>query len=408
MNLDMCERWLNRQHPEQLRRQNVMAPECYLSDEPQVFLLLLIDSVRPNPHICKPCKIRVLEGLVKGASADNVYWNTVPNIIFPGEVRPVEKRLEHRLSMFGITADNNWGLDLADDELVKYLEPEIRALTLFHPMWEPLASAASDVCEYGSPQPWTGDKLEFMAGSSYTLKDLTTGRDLSDLVHLVSRILSRKSGAAECGCPLYSVLQGSHPDDFTPLEWPLLVLDATRQLVDRSVRTAWDESGIKNPMSETYIVSRDPDADWVGDWNDKFSRHRGKMHLPSGRLDAAKEELTPADGREDALRLFLLNDFDHLFQEFTRSEKCKRFCEMQGRPFLSAANSDICQAQVESNLRFGDEVSIYNGIGSFPAWCVDTKQTLRHVMNSSARRFWENEDDGTLPMENPDMWVRYL
>ncbi|KAM7194471.1 hypothetical protein V8F20_007997, partial [Naviculisporaceae sp. PSN 640] len=245
----MHDGWLSSQHPDALRWRRVIAPECYLADEPQAYLVILLEAVRPNRSICDTCKARCLKALVKGASADNVYWNTKPHVTYPGEVLPVEKRLEARLDMMGINSSNNYGLDLSDAELMQFLEPASRRLVLYASASEPLASAANDLCEFsqsGRQDPWLGDKLEFMIMSSFIIDDLMFDRDPSELILLVGRILSRYEATntiPNCTCAIYTdALQGRNPDDISPLEWPQVVLSLARGFFEIDLISAWTKS----------------------------------------------------------------------------------------------------------------------------------------------------------------------
>ncbi|KAM7195389.1 hypothetical protein V8F33_006730, partial [Rhypophila sp. PSN 637] len=158
-----------------MRQHEVIAPECYLADNRQGYLVLLLQFVRPNKFICKPCKTQCLETFVRGASADNVYWNTVPEVIYPGFPKPAEERLQAKLEQLGINASNNWGLDLPYTQLSQHFEPSSQRITLFHEIWDAIANAANDLCAHAAEyreDVSIGDKLEFMAMSQFSIRDL--------------------------------------------------------------------------------------------------------------------------------------------------------------------------------------------------------------------------------------------
>lgn len=423
LNGDMNDGWLSRNHPEDLRWRRVIAPECYLADEPQAYLVILLEAVRPNRSICHGCKARCLEALVKGTSSDNVYWNTKPHVIYPGEPLPTSKRLEARLDMMGINKTNNYGLDLSDDDIMRFFEPAARRLVLYASLTEPLATAANDLCEFsqiGREDPWLGDKLEFMILSSFIIDDLVFGRDPCELILLVGRILSRyheATSAASCECAIYTdALYERTPDDISPLEWPQVVLSFARGFFEIDLINAWtssSSSGVtNNPLHAYYAV---PQTQWVSDWQSKFDRVNAEIARPS-RSDLPELEncsdpnYSRVAARDDALRLFLIGEFDRSWQSFQGTEQFQHLIGEVGPKRLEQMDWSIAEEEAQAEAEFvraGGSV-LYTGLGQLPTFAIEweRKETLRHGKNSANRRFWECEGDEADPMEDPSQWAR--
>ena len=402
------------EHPEVLRRSRTLAPECYIADEPQVYLLLLLDFVQPNKAICRVCKTLILESLVKSASDDNVYWNTIPDTRIQGGIRPTEQRLEARLAMMGINAANSWGLDLSYDDLYGFFEPVTRKLALNVSQWEMLVSAAGLLCDRGSGWMRTEqfrDRLEFMCAENYTVQDMANGRDLPEFIGRISRIISSDTssrghvpGEGECSCDIFSVLGGRHPDDISAIEWPAIVLTAVRPRVCNSILQSWDNSGIVNPLGNAYNVPEDMDSNWVRDWQKEFDMVR--ITWPT-RYAHAQGDVSPPDARDYAIRMFLYNELNCQWWEFSESDMT-RGSKRAAEWFARETEADINKQQYAHDVAFGLTDSLYCGIGQLPCFTQNTVDTLRHVMNPLSREYHQDEDDGTHPMDYPERWSRYV
>lgn len=402
------------EHPEILRWNRIIAPECYIADEPQVYLLLLLDFIQPNKAICHICKTRILESLVKAASEDDVYWNTIPDTRIQGGILPTEKRLEARLAMMGINAANSWGLDMSYDDLYNFFEPITRKLTLNLPQWELLVSAAGLLCNRGSGRARTEQfrhKLEFMCAEKYTMEDMSNGRDLAEFIGRISRIVgsdtaSRRHvpGEGECSCEIFSVLEGRHPDDISAIEWPAIVLTAIRPRVGPSILEIWSSSGFANPLGDEYKVPEDMDSNWVGDWQKEFDMVRITWPTRHAHLQV---DMSPANARDYAIRMFLYNELNPEWCGFSESDMA-RGIKRAGEWLIRETDVEISKLQDAHDVAFGLMGSLYCCIGQLPCFTQDTIDTLRHVMNPLSREYHQDEDDWTDPMDYPERWKRYV
>ncbi|KAK0703861.1 hypothetical protein B0T26DRAFT_681485 [Lasiosphaeria miniovina] len=142
------------------------------------------------------CKGRMLEALVKGASANGAGWTD-----------GVKDRLEDKLSRLGITAENKYGLMLPAKTL--NFDPNARHLAIDQPTWSSVA----------------------------------------DFVELHGWLLDRRQ-CDGCSCGIYNILGGVSLDVFSPLGWVDLVLKSARTHTNQEALDSW-EVPIRQPFSSS-------------------------------------------------------------------------------------------------------------------------------------------------------------
>ncbi|KAK3386223.1 hypothetical protein B0T20DRAFT_494009 [Sordaria brevicollis] len=262
----------------------------YLSDDPQSYLLLLKDYIRPSTDICKGCKTRCCESYIKTASSPGLAWGRLAP---DGRPRPEHTRLDSQLSALGITASNAYGLELPEAEIDKVFQPAVRRLTIDR-AWEEVYSCAVAMTAYRGParpdrydaernqhgvDPFClGKKMKVMCWPRFTGVDMVKARGgmIEWFVRGLGQCLSDGAGGylataaavgnssdqgekiekeqEGCTCPLFSCLQGRHPDTFTGFEWIDLVLSVARERIDPALLSAWcaaplfeEELGLASP-----------------------------------------------------------------------------------------------------------------------------------------------------------------
>ncbi|KAK3494152.1 uncharacterized protein B0T23DRAFT_452266 [Neurospora hispaniola] len=241
----------------------------YLSDDPQAYLLLLKDYIRPNPDICTLCKARCLDSFIKTASAPGLAWN---RLCPDGRLRPAHTRLDARLSALGITASNAFGLHLSEDEVDMVFQPAARRLTIDRG-WDDLVSAVMAMTAYrgrarpdqydaansqhGTDRYALGKKMRHMCCSRFTGYDLVRprGGQIEFWLFNLGQLLSEGAGIFlcsdtststtdeteekdSCTCPIFTPLSGRHPDTFTGFEWINLVLSVAQSRIAPDLRSA--------------------------------------------------------------------------------------------------------------------------------------------------------------------------
>ncbi|KAM7218357.1 hypothetical protein V8F06_006280 [Rhypophila decipiens] len=366
---DMWESRDDGRHPEIMRQQGVIAPECYLADERQGYLVLLLQFVRSNN----------------------------PRSHLPGLPQAGRSTLAIQARS---NASNNWGLDLPYTQLSRYFEPSAQRITLFHDIWDAIANAANDLCAYVAEYQEDisiGDKLEFMAMSEFSLHDLVHERNPKDLILLIGRILSRATNDnPDCTCRLLSELGPHHPDEISSLDWPEFVLAVAHPFFGEFFPAMWSEA-------VDHDQARNPLSDWY--------------RFPTMRIspDMQQFEYSSASAREDALGLFLLNDFTRLYGEFKTTNQFED-CLLKGEAMMRQCELNIAAQQELVNEEFvangGSELFCVSSDGhNMPVFTVTEEErnlTLRHRMNPPIRRYWECEDDGSDPMIFPERWARLV
>ncbi|EGZ72513.1 hypothetical protein NEUTE2DRAFT_64414, partial [Neurospora tetrasperma FGSC 2509] len=256
----------------------------YLSDDPQAYLLLLKDYVRPSPDICTLCKARCLESFIKTASAPGLAWNRLSP---DGRVRPAHTRLDAQLSALGITASNAFGLDLSEKEVDLIFQPATRRLTIDRD-WDDFVHAVVAMTAYrgrarpdrydafksqhGTDHYALGKKMELMCWSQFTSYDLVRPKggtiefwlfNLGQLLSGGAGVFLRSSSASPCTstadetetktekketkkdcctCPIFTPLSGRHPDTFTGFEWINFVLSVAHNRISPDLLSAWSAS----------------------------------------------------------------------------------------------------------------------------------------------------------------------
>ncbi|KAL0474117.1 hypothetical protein QR685DRAFT_195433 [Neurospora intermedia] len=249
----------------------------YLSDDPQAYLLLLKDYIRPNPDICTLCKARCLDSFIKTASAPGLAWN---RLCPGGRLRPANTRLDARLAALGITASNAFGLHLSEQEVDMVFQPAARRLTIDR-NWNDLVSAVMAMTAYrgrarpdrydaansqhGTDRYALGKKMRHMCCSRFTGYDLVRprGGQIEFWLFNLGQLLSEGAGAflcctdtsastttdetqkekdMDCTCPIFTHLSGRHPDTFTGFEWINLVLSVAHSRIAPDLISAWSSS----------------------------------------------------------------------------------------------------------------------------------------------------------------------
>ncbi|KAK3386222.1 hypothetical protein B0T20DRAFT_494005 [Sordaria brevicollis] len=309
----------------------------YLSDDPQAYLLFLKDFIRPCPDICHNCKVRCCDNFIKTASAPDLGWNRIS----PDErLRPAHTFLNVQLSDLGIDSTNNYGLDLSEEEVNKVFQPAVRRLTLDSNWYTLVEAFAAMTCYRGMGRPdrahdqydqyKLGKKIVWMACPRFTAYELARPRRNGDImakwlwnlaqllsdgadVYLSSpslpktenEYLSRPSSddsmdvdkpadRTTCTCPLFSVLNGRHPDAFTGYEWINLVLRTAQSRIESSLLEAWSQ-----PLTPDELLSSSTpyrplcpgydcrtDTHWQEDFVHKRNNVMGSSKLQNAGFEA--------------------------------------------------------------------------------------------------------------------------
>ncbi|KAJ4361604.1 hypothetical protein N0V85_009388 [Neurospora sp. IMI 360204] len=269
----------------------------YLSDDPQAYLLFLKDYIRPSTDVCYNCKVRCLDNLIKTASAPDLAWNCLSPDERP---RPAHTLLDAQLADLGINSSNNYGLDLSEEEIDKVFQPAVHRLTLdinwyalvdaFAAMTCSRAMGGPDPAHYQFDQYKLGKKILWMACPRFTAQELVRPRPTADIMsnwlwnlaqllsdgadvclaspslpdmgdeHLPpsSSCPSSSSSSPEpmladpapCTCPIFSVLNGKHPDTYNGYEWINLILLTAQQRIEPALLEAWSK-----PLNEEELLS---------------------------------------------------------------------------------------------------------------------------------------------------------
>lgn len=269
----------------------------YLSDDPQVYILLLKDYIRPNRDICTPFKTRCCESYIKTASASGLAWNRLSP---DGRLRPAHTRLDAQLAALGITADNAFGLDLSEGEVDMVLQPAARRLTIDRE-WDEIVSSVAAMTAYrdrarpdrydasksqhGTDRYALGKKMKHMCWSRFTGYDLVRprGGQIEFWLFNLGQLLSDGAGAflssstasadgvdnmkeTDCTCPIFTTLSSRHPDTFSGYEWINLVLSVARSRISPDLLSAWSYplftedftlSSPYHPLSPGYNCAKD-------------------------------------------------------------------------------------------------------------------------------------------------------
>ncbi|KAK3948195.1 hypothetical protein QBC32DRAFT_222534 [Pseudoneurospora amorphoporcata] len=313
----------------------------YLSDDPQAYLLFLKDYIRPSTDVCYNCKVRWLDNFIKTASAPDLGWNRIS----PDErLRPAHTFLDVQLADLGINPSNNYGLDLSEEEIDQIFQPAVRRLTL-DTNWYTLVDAFAAMTCYramGRPdrahnlfdQYKLGKKMLWMACPRFTAQELVRPRPTADimaswlwnLAQLLSdgadAYLSRPSlpetgdehhsaspsslepkpaDPGPCTCPVFSALNGRHPDTYNGYEWINLVLRIAQQQMEPSLLEAWSQplneeealhsSTPYRPLCPGYDCQTD--RNWQGD----------QVHKRNNVVDASRLQNRMFEASVDLIRL---------------------------------------------------------------------------------------------------------
>ncbi|KAK1774779.1 hypothetical protein QBC45DRAFT_26541 [Copromyces sp. CBS 386.78] len=299
----------------------------YLSDDPQAYLLFLKDYIRPSTDVCYNCKVRCLDNFIKTASAPDLGWNRIS----PDErLRPAHTFLDVQLADLGINPSNNYGLDLSEEEIDEIFQPAVRRLTL-DTNWYTLVDAFAAMTCYramGRPdrahdlfdQYKLGKKMLWMACPRFTAQELVRPRPTADIMaswlwnlaqllsdgadaYLSGPSLEPKPAAdpGPCTCPVFSALNGRHPDTYNGYEWINLVLRTAQQQIEPSLLEAWSQ-----PLNEEEALHSStpyrplcPGYDCQADSN----WQEDQVHKRNNVVDASRFQNRMFEASVDLIRL---------------------------------------------------------------------------------------------------------
>ncbi|KAK3505499.1 hypothetical protein B0T13DRAFT_493051 [Neurospora crassa] len=229
----------------------------YLSDDPQAYLLLLVDYIRPNPDICTLCKARCLDSFIKTASAPGLAWN---RLCPDGRLRAAHTQVDmvFQPAAGRLTIGREW------DDLVS----AVMAMTAYRGRARPDRDDAAS-SQHGTDRYALGKNMRHMCYNWFTGYDLVRprGGQIEFWLFNLGQLLSEGAGAS---IPLlhrhlhlynnrrdrrrrrqrrlylvpnlYFSLSGRHPDTFAGSEWINLVLSVAHSRIAPDLRSAWSSS----------------------------------------------------------------------------------------------------------------------------------------------------------------------
>ncbi|KAK3313694.1 hypothetical protein B0H66DRAFT_629688 [Apodospora peruviana] len=406
--------------------------ECYLADEPQVFLLLLHDYVRPNTEICTGCKRRCLECLVKGASDEEAYWTTIPPY---GKRKQPELRLDARLNNMGINADTQYGLTLDDAKFKTLFEPVSRQLLFSEYHAQVLIHAAARVTSFAAGKAWEaysndeqrrdsagevprpygiGDKLWYMVRGRFTIGNLTTGRHMGAFVVDLSRFLSCYGDPGrpwkaddDCTCSYKKILSGLIAAEYSALGWPNKVFVFVRERVDGRILARWEEfAPPTEPMTAiaALLLSAKYDATESIEWQDKWGDDNQPATVDERTGDIAPPEDTEMahNLREDAVQLVLQETkFNYTWELAVSVDHFIRL-HFEGVELLLRRRTESDEAQAVFVKTYDPTGGLYTGI-TIPTF-VAARTFVMPLALIPTNDVGEPADNN--PLNNPSWWVR--
>ncbi|KAK3380464.1 hypothetical protein B0T24DRAFT_195659 [Lasiosphaeria ovina] len=301
--------------------------ENFLAQEPNAYLLLLRDFVQPCEKICGMCKERMLEALVKGASAEGAHWTD-----------GVEDRLEDKLGRLGIAAENKYGLLLPPETL--NFDPNARHLAIDWLTWSRLLNAwASHIMHrlgtkntsLAAADPYNLVYKLWLAGCrKYTVEHLAQNRSVADFVELHGWLLGRRQRDG-CSCSIYNILGDVSLDVLSPHGWVDLVLKSARKHMSQEILDSWEApireplSSGRRPLCDGYSPSMS--RGWRDGWEEIHPQHPydERIRLSEKTTGGSSRNVSSSTASQALSRL--RNDAAHVLVKKVLEPEWKHACQ---------------------------------------------------------------------------------